>query len=153
MKIILVLILFIVSNAGMSEAIKSDNVKLHLLSSLNADTLEITDTWTEPAPFIYLGIELNIPNVKKIVIRDENLKKGECKHREGQRQLYFLTVDKPIKSTRLTFIVDHPCATGMRSKANLSIHVVTFDKKHYYNELTFKSIYGDRRNVTEILSP
>jgi len=145
MKIFIVFVLLIFSNSGLCEPIKSDKVQLFLIQNFISEYPSIMDEWPDPVPYINVGIKLKIENVKVILIVDENLKKGICKDQgRGNKLLYFRS-SVPINTGFLRFVINHPCAKGMRSEANLSVHVLTFDKKHYYNDLKFTSVHGDLR--------
>jgi len=157
MRLLVILFaLFILPSVAICKDTKSNNVKLHLIERMNSSGFSIIGKWVDPVSFINIGIELDIDNVNKIVVIDENLKNGKCEFNGRGNQLLYFQVDAPIKSKRLMFVVNHPCTSGVNDIANLTIHVSTFDKKYYYNTLSFTSAYGKQPCKvynTEIMSP
>lgn len=131
----LIIILSLLANVGHC----ANEVKLHLIQGLDgAGEFKIIERWTDPVPFVYLGIKLNIDNVKVIIIQDINKKNEICKTYDSGDHLFYFRVDKPIQKRRLMIRVDKPCVNKSIDNANLKLLVITADKKQYHAGLRFE---------------
>jgi hypothetical protein len=88
---------------------------------------------------IVLSLDMDIPQVKIILVSDVNAMEGQCGKRQREH-LFFLRFESPSKNKKLSTRIDPPCL--VKNSAVLKLQVETQEGKRYFNTVTFTSRYG-----------
>lgn len=135
MKKIIFILLISFPMIAFSEAILTDNIKINVIKSFHKST--ITSLWHNDSDFFNVKVQLNIENVIKVVIKDNN---PICK--SANKQLFLFTSKKPLLPESFNISIKTPCI--IERQGSITIHIQTLEKKFFYNKLVFDATYNSQ---------